>query len=121
MASYSKLGYGNFEGIDAAVESGVLNGKDIVITKDTSELVYIRDDNSKQIIRSRVRRFESESEALEAVNGSLDSYAGQIVSIKNESGKYVPYTVQNDTENTGKFVVEQIVTSGSAGFAWQEF
>ena len=38
---YSKLGYGNAGDVAAAIESGKIDGKDLVVTKDTSELYYI--------------------------------------------------------------------------------
>ena len=120
MADFSKLGYGNYDNIDAAISEGKLNGKDIVITKDTSELVYLRDDNTKQVIRGRVARFASEALALDALNAAADTYAGQIVMILSD-GKYVPYIVQDDAENPGKYLVEQTVSTMNTGFIWQEF
>lgn len=120
MAEFSKLGYGNYGNIDAAISEGKLNGKDIVITKDTSELVYLRDDNTKQVIRGRVARFASEALALDALNAAADTYAGQIVMILSD-GKYIPYIVQDDAKNPGKYIVEQTVSSVNTGFIWQEF
>lgn len=120
MADFSKLGYGNYDNIDAAISEGKLNGKDIVITKDTSELVYLRDDNTKQVIRGRVARFASEALALDALNAAADTYAGQIVMILSD-GKYIPYIVQDDAENPGKYIVEQTVSTMNTGFIWQEF
>lgn len=60
MATHSKLGYGNSTDVDSAIENGVIDGKDLVITKDTSEFIYIRDDKTKQIIRPRERLFDTE-------------------------------------------------------------
>ena len=120
MAEFSKLGYGNYDNIDSAIAQGKLNGKDSVITKDTSELVYLRDDNTKQVIRGRVARFASEALALDALNAAADTYAGQIVMILDES-KYVPYVVQDDAENPGKYIVEKSMSTVSTGFVWQEF
>lgn len=119
MAEYSKLGYGDFSKIDTAVEQGILDGKDIVITKDTSEFVYIRDDKTKQVIRSRVQTFESEDVAITTLNDATDTYAGQPVAIKDSKGKYQLYTVQNGEAG---FIVEQVAMSGTnTGFIWQEF
>lgn len=120
MAEYSKLGHGEFNNIDTAVESGILDGKDIVITSDTSELVYIRDDKTKQVIRGRVPLYNSESDAVTALNATTDTYAGQPVAIKDSNGKYKPYTVQNG--ETG-FIVEAVagMASTNTGFIWQEF
>ena len=35
---YSKLGYGNDEDIDAAIALGLIDERDMIITKDNSEL-----------------------------------------------------------------------------------
>lgn len=113
------LGYGEFGKIDNAVEQGILDGKDIVITKDTSEFVYIRDDKTKQIIRSRVQTFDTEADAITALNDATDTYAGQPVQIKDSNGKYQLYTVQNG--ETG-FIVELVgVSSSNTGLVWTEF
>ena len=118
MPEYSKLGRGEFNNIDPAIEQGKLDPKDIIITSDTSELVYIRDDNSKQIIRGRVPLYDSESDAVTALNIATDTYAGQPIAIKDSDGKYKPYTVQNG--ETG-FIVEAVGMTNITGFVWQEF
>ena len=103
---YSKLGYGNAVDVAAAIESGKIDGKDLVVTKDTSELYYIKDDKSVQKIQTRTQLFNSPGEA------------GQTVMIRDENGKYQPYTVQASGDSS--FVVEPTVTA-NAGFVWQEF
>lgn len=118
MAEYSKLGYGNLGNIDSAIEAGKLDGKDLVITKDTSELIYIRDDNTKQFIRSKRLLFDTVDAAVTALNAATDTYAGQDVGIKDADGKYRAYTVQNGT--TG-FTVEPVMDTTMTGFVWQEF
>lgn len=115
---YSKLGYGNAVDITTAIDSGKLDGRDIVVTKDTSELIYIRDDKTQQVIRSRTLVFNSPGEAITALNKNSDTYAGQFVMIRDVDGKYQPYTVQTSGESG--FVVEPTV-SANAGFVWQEF
>lgn len=115
---YSKLGYGKAEDINTAIESGKLDGRDIVVTKDTSELIYIKDDKTQQAIRSRTLLFNSPGEAITALNKSSDTYAGQSVMIRDENGKYQLYTVQ--TSGDASFVVEPAVTANT-GFVWQEF
>lgn len=117
---YSDLGYGEFAKIDSAIASGSLKAKDIVITKDTSEFVYIKDDNTKQIIRSRVQTFETESAAVTYLNEASDTYPGQPVAIKDADGKYQLYAVQNDS--TG-FIVEAVgsITTSQTGLTWKEF
>lgn len=119
MSKYSKLGYGNSANLDTAIENGVIDGKDIVITKDTSELYYIRDDKTKQAVRPRVQVFDSESEANEELNNDSSTYAGQTVMIKDDSGKYIPWVVQKKSDSD-KFEVESLSVA-STGFVWCEF
>lgn len=103
MAKYSKIGYGNYLDIDSAIAKGLLDGKDLVITKDTSELVYITNDKTKQVIQTRLKRFESEDAALAELISSPDTYAGQPVVIKNDTGCYQLYLVL--TNDNGEFIV----------------
>lgn len=119
MSKYSKLGYGDSANLDTAIENGIIDGKDIVITKDTSELYYIRDDKTKQAVRPRVQVFDSESEANEELNNDSSTYAGQTVMIKDEAGKYIPWVVQK-VSDSDEFKVEAISVV-STGFAWCEF
>ena len=35
QAKYSKLGYGNAEDVEAAIALGMLDGRDMIITKDS--------------------------------------------------------------------------------------
>lgn len=116
---YSKLGYGNAEDIEVAIALGIIDEKDIVITKDTSELKYIRDDLSVQTIRPRNLLFDTVSDANKALNDSPESYAGQTVMIKNEKGKYAPWIVQQNA-STGRFLVEPFSVSQTS-FQWTEF
>lgn len=119
--STMEFGYGNASAIDEAIESGTLDEKDLVLTKDTSELIYIKSDKTKQFIRPRVLCFDSESDALTALNQNSDTYAGQPIAIKNSSdGKYYPYTVQQGASSYTVEPVASITTSGS-GMTWKEF
>ena len=118
MAQFSKLGYGNADDVDTAIANGILDGKDIVITRDSSEFIYIRDDKTKQVIRPRTRRFSSADEAIIALNTDDDSYAGQTVMILDEHGKYSPYIVQRS--KAGQFIVEPFGVSQTS-FVWKEF
>lgn len=115
---YSKLGYGNAGDVAAAIESGKIDGKDLVITKDTSELIYIKDDKTQQAIRPRTLLFNSPGDANNQLNKNSDTYAGQTVMIRDEDGKYQPYTVQ--AAGDGAFEVEPF-TAVNTGFVWQEF
>nr|DAM79818.1 MAG TPA: hypothetical protein [Caudoviricetes sp.] len=114
-----KFGYGNANNIDTAVESGTLDERDLVLTKDTSELIYIKDDKTQQKIRPRVRTFTSTEDAVTELNKSSDTYAGQPISIKNSAdGKYYPYTVQ---QGASSFVIEPVISNTGSGFTWTEF
>ena len=116
---YSKLGYGDAEDVEAAIALGLIDGKDMVITKDTSELMYVRDDLTVQKIRPRDLVFDTVTEAYQTINANSDSYVGQTVMIKNENGKYAPWTVQKSA-STERLFVEQLQVS-STQFVWQEF
>lgn len=118
MASYSKLGYGNLANLDTAITDGKIDGKDIVITKDTSELFYIRDDKTKQAIHPRDALYSNVSAAETDLNKNGDTYAGQTVMIRDNEGKYQPYVVQDKQD--GGFQVEAF-GGASSGFVWQEF
>lgn len=53
MAMKTKIGYGNKANIDAAISETTLDEGDLVITKDTEELAFIKPDKSKMFIKSR--------------------------------------------------------------------
>ena len=113
MAEYSKLGYGNAEDVEAAIALGMIDGKDIIITKDTSELLYVRDDLSVQTIRPRQLVFDSVSAANEKINSSEDSY-------EDEKGKYSPWIVQREAGENGQLMVEPFSVAPT-NFRWTEF
>lgn len=118
MTTYSKLGYGNAANLDTAITDGKIDGRDIVITKDTSEFYYIRDDKTKQAIRPRPAMYNSVSAAETDLATASDTFAGQTVMIRDENGKYEPYIVQDKQD--GGFQVEALGGAGG-GFIWQEF
>ena len=96
------------------------DGKDIIITKDTSELLYVRDDLSVQTIRPRQLVFDSVSAANEKINSSEDSYEGQTVMIRDEKGKYSPWIVQREAGENGQLMVEPFSVAPT-NFRWTEF
>ena len=116
-----KLGYGNYSHIDSALESEKIDARDIVITDDTSELLYIRDDLSKQLIRPRVQRFPNILTAINELNSAADTYAGAIVMVLNGSGEYEPYIVQNGTEGYELQPFPSITIGGGSGLVWEQF
>ena len=116
---YSKLGYGNSEDVEAAIALGLIDGKDLIITKDTSELMYVRDDLSVQTITPRTLCFDNIPAANEAVNQNDATYAGQTVMIKGKDDKYEPWVVQQSAES-GRFFVEPFQIQNT-NFQWTEF
>lgn len=121
MSDVMKFGYGKAEDVDTAVSAGTVDEKDLVLTKDTSELIYIRDNKTKQFIRPRLLRYDSVETATTELNKNTDTYAGQPVVIKNPSdGKYYPYTVQ---QGFSAFTVEPVIstTVSGSGMVWTEF
>ncbi len=113
-----KFGHGNYDDIDGVIASGVLDGKDIVITKDTLELIYITEDKQKQRIGLRTHVFDSTEAAKEALKTASDTYVGQCVSIKGEDGKYRSYVVQSKDDD---IVVEPAEGNSVGSFKWEEF
>ena len=116
---YSKLGYGRAGDVESAIALGLIDGKDIIITKDTSEIMYVRDDLSVQKITSRTLCFDEPSIANEELNRNESTYAGQPVMIKDVKGKYTPWIVQKSSES-GRFFVEPFNIQ-SINFQWTEF
>lgn len=116
----AKLGYGKYDRVNTAVDSGTLDARDLVITRDTSEFIYIRDDLSQQVIRPRLRCFDNLLTALSELNSSGDTYAGQFICIKNDGGEYEPYIVQ---QGTSTFEVQPLITSQTptVGISWVRF
>lgn len=115
---YTKLGYGKSGDVDKAIEDGVLDGRDLVITKDTEELMFIDDEKQIHTIRSKPLIFESENEALQYINNSSNSekiYLGQQIVIKTNN-EYVTYTIQKG--NNDDYVVKSMV---AGGLVWQTF
>lgn len=116
---YSKLGYGSADDVEAAIALGLIDGKDLIITKDTSEFMYVRDDLSVQKITPRTLCFDTVSAANDMLNASEASYEGQTVMIRDENGKYAPWIVQKSA-STGRFLVEPFYVQPT-NFQWTEF
>lgn len=115
----AKLGYGKAANIDTAISKKLLDVHDLIITSDTSEFMYVKDDSTTQTIRTRNRCFDSIVDATEALNASTDTYAGQIVMIKDSDGEYNIYTVQQDS--SGTWEVKALPTSTGGSLQWVYF
>lgn len=109
---------GNFDNIDKAIADGLINANDIVITKDTHEFVYINSDGTKDIISGQIKSYESKDDAISILNALASTKAGQVVTIKNDEGKYIPYIVQ---KNGDGFTVEPVTAEvDSGGVFWSQ-
>lgn len=112
-----KIAHGEEAHIDKALANGTIDDNDVVFTSDTHEIVYINDKKEKEYIRTRNRVFNSINDALYTLNISSDTYAGQIVMIKEADGAYDAYTVQ--TSQSGRWEVNKISsTSTEANMTW---
>ena len=116
---YSKLADGNPQDVEAAIAPGLIDGKDINITKHTTEFISVRDDLSIQKVAPRTLCFDSIPAANETINQSDATYAGQTVMIRGKDDKYEPWVVQQSAES-GRFFVEPFQTQ-STNFQWTEF
>ena len=99
----------NKDSIQNLCDNNVLKSFDLIIAKDR-DIIYYLDDNKKPIpIRPEVMIFESEKDAITAIN--LDTnrssiQVGQNVIIKNSTNnKYSMYII-NTKDN--KFIVEPV-------------
>ena len=99
----------NKDSIQNLCDNNVLKSFDLIITKDR-DIIYYLDDNKNPIpIRPEVMIFESEKDAITAIN--LDTnrssiQVGQNVIIKNSTNnKYSMYII-NTKDN--KFIVEPV-------------
>lgn len=116
----SKFGYGNYADIDKAIEDGLIDAGDIVVTADTSELVYIKSDKSQQPINTKIKTYDSMDTALLVIN-TVHFQEGQIISIKNDYGKYELFMIQKDGS---KYIVEPVTGNSDNStynyLCWQE-
>lgn len=99
MTQRMKYGYLSYADMITKIQDGILDVYDIVFSKDTKECFIVTPDLIPSPVISRVRIFNSVSEANELLNTYSDTYAGQIVSIIVK-GAYKGYIVN---ENDGVF------------------
>lgn len=76
-----KYGYLSYEDMLVRLNEGKLDAYDLVFEKNTKECFVITPELVPSPIVSRVRIFNSVSEANEVLNTSIDTYAGQIISV----------------------------------------
>lgn len=117
-ALHSRMVYANYEDIQKAVDAKIINANDIVICKDTREMIIIREDGSLFPVNARHYRFDSQNSALEYLNKSADTYEGQFVSIKNKfSGNYDGFIVNKEN---GKYIVKNVSVADSVEFDYNK-
>ena len=89
-----KLGWGEEGKILSAINSGLLDGGDLVVTKDTKRLAFIDPtDEVVHFINSRLITFDSLDGAAKYASSSKSAYAGELISVL-VSGKYKTYRLQ---------------------------
>lgn len=89
-----RLGYGNEGRILSALESGILDGSDLIITKDTKRLAFVRpEDQSVVFTKSRLEQFNDLKAAEDYIATDASAYAGELISVLS-NGKYKTYRLQ---------------------------
>lgn len=81
MTQRMKYGYLSYADMMTKIQDGILDVYDLVFEKDTKECFIITPELVPSPVISRIRIFNSVSEANELLNTYSDTYAGQIVSI----------------------------------------
>lgn len=107
-SAHTRLVYANYADIAAAITDGKINANDIVFCKDTYEMILVKSDLTFHPIKSKTYVFESEDEAVKALNAATDTYEGQIVSILGSNGAYGTYVVN---KNEGAYEVVSVALS----------
>lgn len=103
-----KLGWGEEGKILSAINSGLLDGGDLVVTKDTKRLAFIDPtDEVVHFINSRLITFDSLDGAAKYASSSKSAYAGELISVL-VSGKYKTYRLQSAQSG---YILEDIESS----------
>lgn len=100
-----RLCYGNESDIVPAIEAGKLDGADLIITKDTKRVAFVRPDKTVLFTKAKLETFDS----IESANTYLTTesvYVGELISVL-VNNKYKTYRVQ---ESESGFVLEDIET-----------
>lgn len=65
----AKIGYGNKDAIAGAIEDSTLDSGDLIVTKDTEEMAFVKPDNSPMFIKSRsTKEYTLNGTSLGALN-----------------------------------------------------
>lgn len=89
-----RLGWGNEGNILSAIEAGILDGSDLIITKDTKRVAFVRpNDEGVLFTKSRLETFDNLSKAQEYASSDVSAYVGELISVL-VNGKYKTYRLQ---------------------------
>lgn len=90
-----RLGYGNESNISSAIEAGKLDGSDLIITKDTKRVAFVRPaDNSVLFSKSKLETFDTVEAANTYAESDTSAYAGELISVL-VNDKYKTYRLQS--------------------------
>ncbi len=83
-----KLGYGKKEDIQTAINKGLLDGGDLIITKDSKELAFIPPSNDKILfVKGKLESFNSIEDAKNYANSDSSAYEGEIITVIGDTAK----------------------------------
>ena len=102
----SKLAYLSYDQIQTKIDQGLLDEYDLIFEKNSHEMIILDKDKNIVPIKSRIDAYQSESDAITALNNNTDTYVGQIINIL-EDGKYVPFSV-NSNASTGVYYITRV-------------
>lgn len=90
-----KLGWGEENKITSAIKNGLLDGGDLVITKDTKRIAFIDPNgNLVHFLKNRLITFDNLEDAKSYANTNKDAYAGELISVLI-GDKQKTYRLQN--------------------------
>lgn len=90
-----KLGWGEENKITSAIQNGLLDGGDLVITKDTKRIAFIDpNENLVHFLKNRLITFDNLEDAKSYANTNKDAYAGELISVLI-GDKQKTYRLQN--------------------------
>lgn len=106
-----KLGWGDESKISSAISSGLLDGGDLVVTKDTKRIAFI-DPSTESIhfLKSKLLSFDSVQDAKDYAASDKSAYVGELITVL-VGGKQKTYRLQ--AAESG-YTIEDI-ESGTSG------
>lgn len=103
-----KLGWGEESKISSAIQNGLLDGGDLVVTKDTKRLAFIDPkDQSVLFVKNKMLSFDTIEDAQSYASSDKSAYAGELISVL-VSGKQKTYRLQSAESG---YSIEEIGTS----------